>query len=78
MLWAKQTQKADLVLRGARVLDPAGGVDATVDVRIDGGTIAAIGHDVDAKSRCEARRSPGTRKGIVRSIADAPDCRLRV
>ena len=48
MLWARQTQWADLVIRGARVLDPAGGVDATVDVRIDGGTIAAIGHDVDA------------------------------
>ena len=48
MLWGRQTQRADLVIRGARVLDPAGGVDATVDVRIDGGTIAAIGHDVDA------------------------------
>jgi dihydroorotase len=48
MLWARQTPKADLVIRGARVLDPPGDVDATVDVRIDAGTIAAIGHDVDA------------------------------
>jgi dihydroorotase len=48
MLWTKQTQRADLVIRGARVLDPVEGVDAAVDVRIDGGTIAAIGHDVEA------------------------------
>jgi dihydroorotase len=48
MLWSKQTPRADLVIRGARVLDPVEGIDATVDVRIDDGTIAAIGHDVDA------------------------------
>jgi dihydroorotase len=48
MLWAKQTPKADLVIRGARVLDPGEGIDAAVDVRIDDGTIAAIGHDVEA------------------------------
>jgi dihydroorotase len=48
MLWARQTPTADLVIRGARVLDPGRDVDATVDVRIDGGTIAAIGHDLDA------------------------------
>src|SRR4029078_7956638 len=33
----------DIVVRGARVLDPAGGVDAVLDVRIDGGTIAGLG-----------------------------------
>jgi len=38
----------DLVIRGARVLDPVEGVDATLDVRIDGGTIAQIGDAVDA------------------------------
>jgi dihydroorotase len=37
----------DLVVRGARVLDPVGGVDAVLDVRVDGGTIAALG-SVDA------------------------------
>jgi dihydroorotase len=37
----------DVVVRGARVLDPAGGVDAVLDVRVDGGTIAALG-TVDA------------------------------
>ena len=38
----------DIVIRGARVLDPAEGVDATLDVRIDGGVIAQIGADLDA------------------------------
>src|SRR5579884_3298564 len=38
----------DLVVRGARVLDPVEGVDAVLDVRVDGGTIAAIGSELDA------------------------------
>ena len=38
----------DVVIRGARVLDPAEGVDATLDVRIDNGVIAQIGADLDA------------------------------
>jgi dihydroorotase len=38
----------DLVLRGARVLDPAEGIDAVLDVRIDGGTIAEVAPQVDA------------------------------
>ena len=38
----------DLVVRGARVLDPAGGVDAVLDVRVDGGTIAQLGSALDA------------------------------
>ncbi len=48
MLWTKDTPKADVVIRGARVLDPVEGVDAQLDVRVDGGTIAAIGTAVDA------------------------------
>src|SRR5439155_12503668 len=32
---------------GARVLDPAEGVDATVDVRVDDGVIAAIGTSLE-------------------------------
>jgi dihydroorotase len=47
MLWTRDLPKADLVIRGARVVDPVEGVDAVVDVHIDGGTIAAIGHDVE-------------------------------
>ncbi|MEI8105948.1 MAG: dihydroorotase [Actinomycetes bacterium] len=37
----------DVLIRGARVLDPAEGVDAVMDVRIDGGVIAALGVDLD-------------------------------
>jgi dihydroorotase len=38
----------NIVIRGARVLDPVEGVDATVDVRVDGGVIAQIGKRLDA------------------------------
>ncbi len=38
----------DVVIRGARVLDPVEGIDASLDVRIDNGTIAQIGNDLDA------------------------------
>ena len=48
MLWAKKTPPADLVIRGARVLDPVEGVDAVLDVRVDGGAIAALGTGLDA------------------------------
>jgi dihydroorotase len=48
MLWRKDTPQADVVVRGARVLDPVEGVDAVLDVRIDGGTIAAIGTALEA------------------------------
>ena len=48
MLYSKQAPKQDLVIRGARVVDPVEGVDATLDVRIDGGTIAELGASVDA------------------------------
>src|ERR1700730_1047040 len=48
MLWAREQQKANVVVRGARVLDPAEGIDATLDVRIDDGVIAAVAERVDA------------------------------
>jgi dihydroorotase len=38
----------DLVVRGARVVDPTEGVDAVLDVRVDGGTITAIGQGLDS------------------------------
>ena len=46
MLWAKPGAQDDLIFRGARVLDPASGVDATLDVRVDAGIVAQIGADV--------------------------------
>jgi dihydroorotase len=37
----------NLVVRGARVVDPVEGIDATLDVRIDAGVIAQIGLELD-------------------------------
>ena len=48
MLYAKEGPPRDLVIRGARVLDPVEGVDATLDIRIDSGTIAELGGSLDA------------------------------
>jgi dihydroorotase len=48
MLVSPNRPKDDLVVRGARVLDPVEGVDAVLDVRVDGGTIAALGAGLDA------------------------------
>jgi dihydroorotase len=48
MLWTKTTPGADLVIRGARVLDPVQRVDDSLDVRVDGGVITALGHRLDA------------------------------
>jgi dihydroorotase len=47
MLVGKDAPKENLVVRGARVLDPVAGVDATLDVRIDDGVIAALGTGLD-------------------------------
>jgi dihydroorotase len=43
MLYAKSAPAENLVVRGARVLDPGERIDAFLDVRVDGGTIAELG-----------------------------------
>jgi dihydroorotase len=48
MLFCKDTPRENLVIRGARVLDPAQDIDAAVDVRVDDGLIAALGTDLDS------------------------------
>jgi dihydroorotase len=48
LLRQKELPGANVVIRGARVLDPAEGVDARLDVRVDGGTIADVAKHVDA------------------------------
>jgi dihydroorotase len=48
MLWQKELAGADLVIRGARVLDPTEGIDARLEVRIDGGTIVDVAEQVEA------------------------------
>jgi hypothetical protein len=37
MLFSKRAPKESIVVKGARVLDPAGGVDEVLDVRVDDG-----------------------------------------
>ena len=46
-LFSRPDPKDDLVVRGARVLDPVEGIDAVLDVRVDGGVIAALGEGLD-------------------------------
>ncbi len=50
MLFAKRAPRESLVVRGARVLDPAEGVDSVLDVRVDDGVIAALGAGLDTNS----------------------------
>ena len=47
MLFAKQAPGENLIIRGARVLDPVEKVDAVLDVRVDGGVIAELGAKLD-------------------------------
>jgi dihydroorotase len=47
MLFAKPGPPNDLIVRGARVLDPGAGIDAVLDVRVDGGTISELGSRLD-------------------------------
>jgi dihydroorotase len=48
MRFVRDTPRDDLVIRGARVLDPARGIDARLDVRVDNGVIAQLAEQVDA------------------------------
>jgi dihydroorotase len=47
MLFQKSDPAANVVIRGARVLDPTEGTNTIVDVRIDNGTIALLGTNLD-------------------------------
>jgi dihydroorotase len=47
MLFVKAGRPDSVVVTGARVLDPVEGIDAQLDVRIDDGSIAAIGTSLD-------------------------------
>jgi dihydroorotase len=48
MLWQKELPGTNVVIRGARVLDPVEGIDARLEVRIDRGTIVEVAEQVDA------------------------------
>ncbi|HET8873002.1 MAG TPA: dihydroorotase [Gaiellaceae bacterium] len=47
LLHGRKRPKEDLVIRGARVVDPTERMDAVVDVRIDDGTISELGSRLD-------------------------------
>jgi len=57
-----QDSRFDLVLRGGRVLDPARGIDAVMDVAIAGGRIAAVAPAIPARA---ARRALSARDRLV-------------
>jgi dihydroorotase len=50
MLFAKDTPRENIVVHGARVVDPVEGLDAVLDVRVDDGVIAAFGQNLDTNS----------------------------
>ena len=50
MLYSKTAPGENLIIRGARVLDPVGAVDAVLDVRVDDGTIAELGARLDTNA----------------------------
>jgi dihydroorotase len=74
MLWARNGQKDDLVVRGARVLDPVAGVDAVCDVRVDGGVVSQLGTNLDTN---EHRVVDGEGHVLAPAFVD-PHVHLRV
>jgi imidazolonepropionase-like amidohydrolase len=50
MLFGTEKTKENIVVCGARVVDPVAGIDALLDVRVDDGVIAALGTELDTNS----------------------------
>src|SRR3954453_15894136 len=50
MLFGREKIQENIVVRGARVVDPVAGIDALLDVRVDDGVIAALGSEGDMNS----------------------------
>jgi dihydroorotase len=74
MLFARNGRKDDLIIRGARVLDPAEELDTVCDVRVDGGTIAQLGTNLDTN---EHRVVEGSGLVLAPAFVD-PHVHLRV
>jgi dihydroorotase len=72
MLYGKRGEE-NIVVRGARVIDPTEGVDAVADVRVDGGTIAQLGTNLDTN---EHRVIDGTGLVLAPAFVD-PHVHLR-
>ena len=74
MLFAKAAPKENVVVKGARVLDPVERVDSLLDVRVDGGLIAQLGTNLDSN---EHRVVDGTGLVLAPAFVD-PHVHLRV
>jgi len=74
MLVRRDAPRENLMITGARVLDPARGVDVHVDVRIDGGVIAQLGTALDGNGH---RRLDGAGLVLAPAFVD-PHVHLRV
>ena len=72
MLYGKNGRKDDLVVRGARVLDPVEGVDAVLDVRVDKGVIAAHRRRARRERPPRGRRRRARARAGLRRPARAP------
>ncbi len=59
MLDSRPTPAADLLIRGAHVLDPRAGIDGPLDVLVRGGEIAELGHDLEAPDGVETIEGEG-------------------
>ena len=57
----KPTTPADVLIRGAHVLDPRTGIDGVHDVLVRGGEIAGIGSELEAPAGAEVLDGEGRR-----------------
>jgi len=73
MLWTRERRGENVVFRGARVLDPTERIDATLDVRVDDGVIAAVAEQVETN---EHRIVDGTGLVLAPAFVD-PHVHLR-
>jgi dihydroorotase len=74
MLFGKPGRSLDLLVRGARVLDPGEKLDAVCDVRVDGGVVSQLGTSVHANGH---RVVDGTGLVLAPAFVD-PHVHLRV
>jgi dihydroorotase len=60
----------DLLIKGGHVLDPGQGLDATLDIAVAGGKIAAIGADIPAQDAARVLEMRGSGRHVVPGLID--------